>query len=364
MKWQIKASLSLLICACSVPDSKSSENGKLGSAKDRSLVYASLTSPFAIRINLTTNRLSYLNDGVVVAQWNVATGDVTGKLHDGRPQFTPPGVYSVEDFVHCPQWMPRNPVDPKTGKPVEDDASRMRIFEENPSIYGGCGANNPLGKYVLWFSGPYGLHGNSNESVLKRATADARRVSGGCVRNPNEKISWLFHDILNKSKVYSGFSKKVKTLEAEGNKNTLSGNVGKLGIRVVVDFFEKDMNVGESMQIAKSITKIAKVSTVTAPDDLVRVQVKTPIPKVPENFLPSDGQGDIKVCKVVYVERDGSAKVYAKLTDRKSDVLRELKIDETEKVYGNAGDWYKLIDGYVLKSRLGCNNVTQNPRGA
>jgi len=351
MKWQIKATLSLLICACSVPNTNSTENGKLGSASNQALVLDSLNSPFAIRINLTTNRLSYLNDGVVVAQWNVATGDVTGKEHDGRPQFTPPGVYSVEDFVRCPQWMPRNPIDPRTGKPTEDESTRMKVFADNPNVYGGCGASNPLGKYVLWFSGPYGLHGNGNESVLKRASADARRVSGGCVRNPNEKISWLFHDILIKSKTYTDFSKKVKSLEVEGNKNTLSGNVSKLGIRVVVDYFDKDMNVGESIRNQKNVTKVAKISSKPAAMAGDSLKVKTP--KVPEGFLPSDGQGDIKVCTVVYVERDGSAKVYANLTDRKDNVLRQLKINETEKVYGMAGDWYKLVDGYVLKSRLG-----------
>ena len=354
---QLKAALTLLVCACSVSNPKSSETGKIGSASNQTLVKESLASPFSIRINLTTNRLSYLNSGVVIAQWNIATGDVTGAAHDGRPQFTPPGVYTVDEFVRCPQWMPRSPIDPKTGKEASDDATRFQIFRENPSLYGACGASNPLGKYVLWFSGPYGLHGNANESVLKRANADARRVSGGCVRNPNEKIEWLFHDILVKSKTYEGFSKKVKALAEEGNKNTLSGNVSKLGVRVVIDYFERDLKVGESVLQStltpnvqnKRIPVVTPVTTALA----VNEQAKAKLPKVAEKFLPTDGQGDIKVCKVVYVERDGSAKVYANLTDRKADYLRQITMGSDEKVYGLAGDWYKLIDGYVLKSRLG-----------
>jgi hypothetical protein len=171
------------------------------------------TSPFTFYVNLKTNRMSYFSQGKLKEQWNVATADVTGEHHDGEPQITPQGIYSTDSIVHCPSWFPSKPVDPLTGKKVTDEKRRFEIFEQYPETYGPCGAQNPLGKYVIWFKGPYGIHGNVNESILKIPDPEKRRVSGGCIRNPNAKIKALFHDVLRFYPSLKSFSEQVKVAE-------------------------------------------------------------------------------------------------------------------------------------------------------
>lgn len=342
-------SLMIVLNACGGPSSnKSTETGRIGEVSNKSLVAESLSKRFAIRVNLTTNRLSYLNDGVVVDQWNIATGDVTGKNHSGTPKYTPPGVYAVDEFVHCPQWMPRSPIDPKTGKEVTNEESRFKVFSENPKVYGACGASNPLGEYVMWFSGPYGLHGNANEKILQLKNSESRRVSGGCIRNPNAKVKWMFHDILTKSNAYKEYSQKVLAMETSSKKRTVSGSVNGLGVRVVVDYFDRDPAVGENVsRAAKTLSPAANRATENTPFNKAKdkLSVSTAVKKIypTEKVLPSDGQGDIKVCTARV-----AGKVVLDPLVAKFDTVRLVSKGDEEKVYGKVGDYYRLVDGYML----------------
>lgn len=212
-------------------------------------VNEALKSDIALQINLKTNRLSYYKGGKVIDQWNVASADITGEFHkvngENQKQETPIGIYTAHDIEHCPSWIPRNPIDPKTGEVVEDPEKRLQIFEENQSMYGPCGETNPLGSYALWFSGAYGVHGNSAEWVLDLPVED-RRVSGGCIRNPNNKIQLVFNDIL---KFLPTFEKKVKDnlKAAKENKKTVTAYsiMNKTLVHIVVGEWGTDPNVGD-----------------------------------------------------------------------------------------------------------------------
>lgn len=117
-----------------------------------------------IVVNITTNRLSYYENGQLVDSWNIGTARA-GKV-------TPVGTYAVRQKEKCPPYF---------GSKGDHNTP-------------GCTPENPFGRRVLWFIGNlYGIHGTNQEYLLSSSTtANQRRVSGGCVRNPNNKIEWLF----------------------------------------------------------------------------------------------------------------------------------------------------------------------------
>ena len=85
---------------------------------------------FALKINLTTNRLSYFKAGELAGQWNIATADVTGEFHVtngvAEKQFTPTGIYTAHDIEHCPSWFPRNPFNPETNAVAENEEEECK----------------------------------------------------------------------------------------------------------------------------------------------------------------------------------------------------------------------------------------------
>jgi hypothetical protein len=118
-----------------------------------------------IVVNLLDNRLYYLEGGELERHWNVGTGRNLGGNR------TPSGRFHIEVKDVCP---------PYWGHSVQIP---------------GCAAGNPLGPKALWFHGEYlyGLHGTTAPELLAEGTcAASRRVSGGCVRNVNSEIEWLF----------------------------------------------------------------------------------------------------------------------------------------------------------------------------
>lgn len=213
-------------------------------------VNKAIASKLAVRVNLQTNRATIYKDGQALKQWNIASADVTGEFHDKIPQSTPTGVFAVEDMQVCPTWLPRAPKDPKTGKVAENEAERARIFKENPSLFGPCGASNPLGSYAIWFHGEYGIHGNAAEWILELANAEERRVSGGCIRNPNSKIKDLFHMVLDTYPEIAGFKNSVLAMEsaAAKDKKTLTQSLNKTDMKVIVGRWAQDPVVGQSAQ--------------------------------------------------------------------------------------------------------------------
>ncbi|MEN9825844.1 MAG: L,D-transpeptidase catalytic domain [Pseudomonadota bacterium] len=209
-------------------------------------VEAALRTQIAFRLNLKTNRATMYKNGLAVDQWNIATADVSGDWHNGQPQYTPTGVFNVEDMQMCPSWYPRQPVNPKTGRVVGSEQERQQVFAQNPQIYGPCGSRNPLGRYVLWFNGAYGMHGNSNEEILEFMNPNDRRVSGGCVRNPNAKIRSVFHTVLDSFESLGGFASQVDSMEGRSldDRWTLTKGVSSLSMRVVVGNWSADPAVG------------------------------------------------------------------------------------------------------------------------
>lgn len=238
-----------------------------------------------IIVNNATARSTILKDGVVIDQWNSAVADITGLWHKvgGVPksQHTPPGIYSVDDLEYCPVWYPATIIDrvvldtsPSSETVVSqheapeivveqivspDDKRYWEIIDERPEKYGGCGYSNPLGHHILWFQGPYGFHGTTAnaEYILDFPTADERRVSGGCIRNPIEKIKQLFEGLITLFKLENLRQKvganqvKVQqqnsagpSLDPENRPKTVTANMrgrDDFKVRVIVGSFKRDL---------------------------------------------------------------------------------------------------------------------------
>ncbi|MEY4065418.1 MAG: hypothetical protein RIR26_1626 [Pseudomonadota bacterium] len=214
--------------------------GLLQGKPDSTAVSKALASNLALQINLKTNRVTLYRSGKAVDQWNVASADVTGEFHDKVPQSTPTGIFAVEDMQACPVWLPKSPKNPATGKLAADEKERQEIFKNNPEIFGPCGAKNPLGQYVIWFNGEYGVHGNAAEWILELQNPEERRVSGGCIRNPNEKIKDLFHLVLDSFSNLAAFKNQVTAVEGSAVKTTLTQSLASVDMKVVVGQWAAD----------------------------------------------------------------------------------------------------------------------------
>lgn len=145
-------------------------NNQSGWVVDSFICETGTESPVTARkivVNITSNKLFYYENGLLIDSWNVGTARA-GKV-------TPPGTYSVREKEKCPPYF-------------------GALGDHNVP---GCTPENPFGRRVLWFIGNiYGVHGTNQEYLIgPQSTASSRRVSGGCVRNPNAKIEWLFERV-------------------------------------------------------------------------------------------------------------------------------------------------------------------------
>ncbi|NBX15912.1 MAG: hypothetical protein EBR09_00950 [Proteobacteria bacterium] len=310
----------LSLTACSKSSEFDSDVMFAVSGSSTSEIESALRSKIAFRLNLKTNRATMYKDGAAVDQWNIATADVSGQWHDGVPHYTPTGVFNVEDIQMCPQWYPREPVNPATGRKVTSEQERQQVFARNPQIYGACGSRNPLGKYVLWFNGAYGMHGNSAEEILEFANPNDRRVSGGCVRNPNAKIHSVFHSVLGTFSDLSSFADQVRSMESRSASDrwTLTKGTSYLNMRVVVGNWSADPAVGSTVGTPTA------PAAVTAPNPTDNVVPPTPAPAATaapapaenpqqeprSNTESSEGSGRLS-CLIHLVDSDsGIAPVY------------------------------------------------------
>jgi hypothetical protein len=282
------------VVGCSAADSASSTEDSqtmwMQTEKtDQPALDKALASKMAVMVNLETNRATVYQYGKPVKQWNIASADVTGEFHDKIPQSTPTGVFAVEDMQICPTWLPRAPKDPKTGKTAENEQERARIFKENPDLFGPCGASNPLGSYVIWFHGEYGIHGNAAEWILELSDAQQRRVSGGCIRNPNSKIKDLFHLVLDSYPQVAGFRESVVAMEnaPAKDKKTLTQSLTKTDMKVVVGRWPQDPVLNQSAP--------APVQT-----PAVAVPVQTPVPQKLKCLV--SGVDPVKQVAIVYTQ--------------------------------------------------------------
>lgn len=133
-----------------------------------------LNAPKAIVVDLSTNRACYRESGASKSCWNVGSGrDYLNNQnsHPASGDLTPTGTYYIHQIEVCPKYFPRQ-----------------------GQAKGPCASNNPLGTRALWFRAGrlYGLHGTSQPGLLDRGN---RRVSGGCVRNKNSQIEWVYSQI-------------------------------------------------------------------------------------------------------------------------------------------------------------------------
>lgn len=269
-------------------------------------VSQALGSTLALRINLKTNRMSLYKGGQVSGQWNIASADVTGEFHDKQPQSTPTGIFAVEDMQACPEWLPRAPQDPKTGRVATNEKERWEIIKANPDLFGACGKSNPLGKYAIWFHGAYGVHGNSAEWILELANPEERRVSGGCIRNPNDKIKDLFHLVIDQFAPLASFKNDVLKLESSPQKSTLTKSLKGIDFKVVVGNWANDPAVGSAASEPVKDTsdvqpkveeKQMKCSVISVDDNLGIAPTHEALPATAHNVISFYSQGDTALVK-------------------------------------------------------------------
>jgi hypothetical protein len=207
---------------------------------------AALKADFAFKVNLKNNTVIYYENGIPVDSWNVATADITGVYHRGEKQVTPKGIYSVQRMVACPRWSPGSYRSRDTGELLTERSERFEYFSKHPDIFGPCGKKNPLGNYVIWFQQPYGLHGNANKIVMERKNPEHRRVSGGCVRNPNDKIREIFLRIIEKSPSMSNFMARILQQEYSTEKRMIAYEAKHLDIKVVIGEWDNSHNIANN----------------------------------------------------------------------------------------------------------------------
>ncbi|MEY2987076.1 MAG: hypothetical protein RJB13_597, partial [Pseudomonadota bacterium] len=237
---------------------------------DDASVSSALASTLALRINLKSNRITLYKSGKVADQWNIASADVTGEFHDNQPQSTPTGIFAVEDMQACPEWLPRAPQDPKTGKVASNEKERWEIIKANPELFGACGKSNPLGHYAIWFHGAYGVHGNSAEWILELNNPEERRVSGGCIRNPNRKIKELFHLVIDSFPQIAAYRNEVTKLESSASKVTKTQSLKGVDFKVVVGNWSQDPAVG-------SDATQPQLEPTPSPPVVTETQIKCPV---------------------------------------------------------------------------------------
>lgn len=336
MKFKAKLSIAIIaLTAACLPLKEENSRFKHLVSKDLSEenVKKALEADYALQINLTTNRLTYYRAGKAVDHWNIASADVTGEYHkiEGKPQkqSTPTGIFTAHDIESCPQWFPSAPFNPKTGKIVENETERAEVFKENPDLFGACGKDNPLGKYALWFSGAYGVHGNSASWILD-LPIDDRRVSGGCIRNPNEKIKMVFDEIVNaKLDEYRKEVDENLRLDVKDRKTITAWNIiDKVRVHIIVGNWDRDPVIEGQKTVIKRIEVIE-----------------------PPAFE--------KLCTVKFVSpSSGVLEIYRKIPF--SQVVGSYKINQKVEILSSEGNIYRTAKGYINGGYLG-NCVEQQP---
>lgn len=335
------------------------------SSTTEAAVEKALNSRMAFKVNLRTNRATLYKAGVAVDQWNIASADISGLYHNGEVQYTPTGIYTVDDFQMCPAWYPRNPINPATGLVVRSEVERAAVFAKNPSLYGPCGARNPLGRYVIWFNGAYGLHGNSNESILELPKANDRRVSGGCIRNPNNKIREVFHSILNTFDSLGGYKEQVLAMESRpmNARGTLTKTGSGLDVRVIVGHWPTDSAINASEE---NPTTLAPASNSKSLEQTSSTSESAVIPHTPNTAPVVAPQILVKpnkqYCNIGHVDSASNiAPVYSTVPNPSASIATFYRIDWPVSVHGDVEgtNFVKVSRGFIDKKYLiNCSSGT------
>ena len=296
-------------------------------------VQEALAQNQAILINLTSNEVTYYESGRPIDTWNIATADVSGEFHNGYAKVTPTGIYDLETITRCPTWRPQLYHYNDTGRVAFTQAELEQEFASKPEVYGACGSENPLGKYVMWFWGPYGFHGNNAEYILN-LPAEERRVTGGCVRNPNARIQEIFGKVLARYEA-SGSAWKLNYVNAvrqsEQSANPteeLESDASGLNFRVVVGKFPASFGRAPSGPAGSSVPQPGAVpSPAPAPQATPK-----PAPARPAECTVVRGDSDLGVARAYYDLPEASSVNYDAFID----------VGETVLVLARQGEWAKV----------------------
>ena len=129
-----------------------------------------------ITVDVSTNQAYYFEDGVLVRKSNAATGS-DRILRKGRRVWwfrTPRGKHSVVRKIKDPVWSKPDWAFIEEGRPVPPADSPLRK------------ERGTMGRYALDLGERVMIHGTNDPKSI------GRRVSHGCIRLPNDMISFLY----------------------------------------------------------------------------------------------------------------------------------------------------------------------------
>ena len=194
--------------------------------------------PVVVVLDQKSHRATLISRGVVGSSWVYFS-----------KQALKPGIYNIDKLEYCPLWRPDQIIQPKSKQRLRvGDAGYEKWVEENPQLYGACGAENPLGAFMLGFHGEYALHGTSLSldrrwRDLKIGAHQKVVAPFTFITNPSSKIKKLFHDVMFVLGL-KDFSHKVLDdqwkLRSERKPHSISlkgANAGK--VKVIIGSFEK-----------------------------------------------------------------------------------------------------------------------------
>jgi len=123
-----------------------------------------------IKIDKSTNKLYYYEEGKLIKSFPVATGK--------KPSYTPEGMFTIHEKIkNRPYYKEKiKGGDPKN--PLGDRWLGLEVTLNGKTSYA------------------YGIHGTNNEKSI------GKYVSAGCIRMHNKDVHWLYDQIKTSTPVY------------------------------------------------------------------------------------------------------------------------------------------------------------------
>ncbi|HWO48198.1 MAG TPA: L,D-transpeptidase [Solirubrobacterales bacterium] len=153
-----------------------------------------------ITIDVSTNQAYFFRDGQLVRKSAAATGS-DKVLRQGRKVWwfrTPRGRHTVVRKVKDPVWTKPDWAFVEEGKKVPPADSPLRK------------EHGTMGRYALDLGERVMLHGTNDPKSI------GRRVSHGCVRLPNDMLSFLWKEVEVGTEVYIFESQPRQMAESKG----------------------------------------------------------------------------------------------------------------------------------------------------
>jgi L,D-transpeptidase YbiS len=153
-----------------------------------------------ITIDVSTNQAYFFRDGQLVRKSAAATGS-DKVLRQGRKVWwfrTPRGRHTVVRKVKDPVWTKPDWAFVEEGKTIPPPDSPARK------------EHGTMGKYALDLGDRVMLHGTNDPKSI------GRRVSHGCVRLPNDMLSFLWKEVEVGTEVYIFESQHRQIAESKG----------------------------------------------------------------------------------------------------------------------------------------------------